>query len=365
MEVYQITKALEQIEKKMKMFAIRIEENDVEQTIVSLERKVEAPDFWNDNKRAQKILQTLKVLKNKYQTFLSLKQTGSDLQELIKETSEQDGELFSMVEMEFLEFQTLFQQFEIEMLLSGENDNQAAIMEINPGAGGTESQDWAEMLYRMYTRFAEKENYKVEVLNFQVGDEAGIKNATLRIEGPYAYGFLKAESGVHRLVRISPFDSGARRHTSFASVHVTPDIEHEIEVEIKESDLKIDTFRSSGAGGQSVNTTDSAVRITHMPTGIVVTCQNERSQISNRDKAMQMLKSKLYQKEQEEAALKKKQLAGEKAEIGFGSQIRSYVFHPYSLVKDHRTNFEVGNVQAVMDGDIKVFIEQYLQKVMT
>lgn len=365
MEVYQITKALEQIEKKMKMFAIRIEENDVEQTIVSLERKVEAPDFWNDNKRAQKILQTLKVLKNKYQTFLSLKQTGSDLQELIKETSEQDGELFSMVEMEFLEFQTLFQQFEIEMLLSGENDNQAAIMEINPGAGGTESQDWAEMLYRMYTRFAEKENYKVEVLSFQVGDEAGIKNATLRIEGPYAYGFLKAESGVHRLVRISPFDSGARRHTSFASVHVTPDIEHEIEVEIKESDLKIDTFRSSGAGGQSVNTTDSAVRITHMPTGIVVTCQNERSQISNRDKAMQMLKSKLYQKEQEEAALKKKQLAGEKAEIGFGSQIRSYVFHPYSLVKDHRTNFEVGNVQAVMDGDIKVFIEQYLQKVMT
>lgn len=364
MEAYQITKALEQIAKKMEMFATRLQENNTVETIQTLEAEMEQSDFWNDNKRAQKTIQILKVLKNKYQTFLSLKETQADLEALLAETSEDDTEIFAMIEMEFIEFQTTFQAFEIEMLLSGENDNQAAILEINPGAGGTESQDWAEMLYRMYTRFSEKEGYKVEVLNFQHGDEAGIKNVTLRIEGAYAYGFLKAESGVHRLVRISPFDSGARRHTSFASVHVTPDIESEIEIEIKESDLKIDTFRSSGAGGQSVNTTDSAVRITHVPTGIVVTCQNERSQISNRDKAMQMLKSKLYQKEQEEAAAKKKQLAGEKAEIGFGSQIRSYVFHPYALVKDHRTNFEVGNVQSVMDGDIKSFIEMYLQKTM-
>lgn len=363
-EAYQITKLLNQIEKKMEMFATRLKENNTVETIQQLEQEMEHPDFWNDNKRAQKTIQTLKMLKNKYQTFLQLQETQSGLIELLAETSESDAEIFTMIELEFIDFQSTFQTFEIEMLLSGENDNQAAIMEINPGAGGTESQDWAEMLYRMYTRFAEKEGYKVEVLNFQNGDEAGIKNATLRIEGPYAYGFLKAESGVHRLVRISPFDSGARRHTSFASVHVTPDIENEIEIEIKDSDLKIDTFRSSGAGGQSVNTTDSAVRITHLPTGIVATCQNERSQISNRDKAMQMLKSKLYQKEQEEAALKKKQLAGEKAEIGFGSQIRSYVFHPYALVKDHRTNFEVGNVQAVMDGDIKAFIENYLQKTM-
>lgn len=364
MEAYQIIKSLNQIEKKMEMFANRLEENNTVATIQTLEQEMEHADFWNDNKRAQKTIQTLKLLKNKYQTFIDLKEMQNDLVILLAETKEEDEDIFAMIESEFLDFEKKFQQFEIEMLLNGENDNQAAIMEINPGAGGTESQDWAEMLYRMYTRFSEKEGYKVEVLNFQNGDEAGIKNATLRIEGPYAYGFLKAESGVHRLVRISPFDSGARRHTSFASVHVTPDIENEIEIEIKESDLKIDTFRSSGAGGQSVNTTDSAVRITHLPTGIVATCQNERSQISNRDKAMQMLKSKLYQKEQEEAALKKKQLAGEKSEIGFGSQIRSYVFHPYSLVKDHRTNFEVGNVQSVMDGDIKAFIETYLQKTM-
>lgn len=365
MEVYQITKTLDKIKQKMTMFATRLEENNTAEKIHSLEREMEKEHFWNDNKHAQKTIQSLKILKNTYQSFEVLQHTQTDLDALLAEMNEDDEELFEMVVAEFLEFQKKFNQFEIEMLLSGENDNQAAILEINPGAGGTESQDWAEMLYRMYTRFSEKEGYKIEILNFQNGDEAGIKNATLRIEGPYAYGFLKVESGVHRLVRISPFDSGARRHTSFASVHVTPDIENEIEIEVKESDLKIDTFRSSGAGGQSVNTTDSAVRITHLPSGIVVTCQNERSQISNRDKAMQMLKSKLYQKEQEEAAAKKKQLAGEKAEIGFGSQIRSYVFHPYSLVKDHRTNFEVGNVQAVMDGEIKGFIENYLQKTMT
>lgn len=364
MEVYQMTKIMTQINQKMQDFTKRAQENEIAEKIAMREHEMEQADFWNDNKHAQKVMQELKALKNQHETLESLTKQAQDINELLGEVNESDAEMFAMVEAEFLAFQEQFNAFEIEMLLSGEHDNCAAIVEINPGAGGTESQDWAEMLYRMYTRFAEKEGFRVEVLNYQSGDEAGVKNVTLRIEGPYAYGFLKAEVGVHRLVRISPFDSGARRHTSFASVSVSPDIEDTIEIEIKESDLKIDTFRSSGAGGQSVNTTDSAVRITHMPSGIVVNCQNERSQIANRDKAMHMLKSKLYQKEQEEAAAKKKQLAGEKAEIGFGSQIRSYVFHPYSLVKDHRTNYEVGNTQAVMDGDIKKFIEQYLQKTM-
>lgn len=364
MEVYQITKIMTQITQKLSDFSKRLEQNQTKETITKLEKEMEDVHFWNDNKHAQTVIQTLKVLKNQYDTLQTLTQMSEDIGLLLTEIDENDAEMFSMVELEFTTLQEQFQQFEIEMLLNGENDNKPAIVEINPGAGGTESQDWAEMLYRMYTRFIEKEGFKAEVLNYQSGDEAGIKNVTLRVEGAFAYGLLKAENGVHRLVRISPFDSGARRHTSFASVSVSPDLDDTIEIDIKESDLKIDTFRSSGAGGQSVNTTDSAVRITHMPTGIVVNCQNERSQIANRDKAMQMLKSKLYQKEQEEALARKKQLAGEKADIGFGSQIRSYVFHPYSLVKDHRTQCEVGNTQAVMDGDIRVFIEQYLQKMM-
>jgi peptide chain release factor 2 len=247
-------------------------------------------------------------------------------------------------------------------MLSEPYDRNSAILQLHPGAGGTESQDWADMLLRMYTRWAEDHGYKVETLDYLAGDEAGIKSVTLLIKGNYAYGYLKAEKGIHRLVRISPFDSSGRRHTSFVSVEVMPEIDNDIEIEIRQEDLKIDTYRSSGAGGQHVNTTDSAVRITHIPTGIVVTCQSERSQIKNRDRAMKILKARLYERQLEEQQKELQSLKGEQSEIGWGNQIRSYVFHPYSMVKDHRTQVEVGNVQAVMDGEIDSFIEAYLRQ---
>ena len=251
--------------------------------------------------------------------------------------------------------------YELQLLLSDPYDQNNAILELHPGAGGTESQDWGSILLRMYTRWAEKKGFKVETLNYLPGDEAGIKSVTLLIKGHNAYGYLKAEKGVHRLVRISPFDSSGRRHTSFVSCDVVPEFTGDIEIEIRTEDLKIDTYRASGAGGQHVNTTDSAVRITHTPTGIVVTCQNERSQIKNRDQAMKMLKAKLYQREIEEKEKAMMDIRGEQKEIGWGSQIRSYVFHPYSMVKDHRTDTEVGNVHAVADGEIDPFIDAYLR----
>jgi peptide chain release factor 2 len=249
----------------------------------------------------------------------------------------------------------------VELLLSGELDSNNAVLEIHPGAGGTESQDWADMLYRMYQRFSDQQNYSFEVLDYQSGDEAGIKSVTFQISGDKAYGYLQSEHGVHRLVRISPFDSGGRRHTSFASVTVIPEMDENVDIEILEKDLKIDTYRSSGAGGQSVNTTDSAVRITHIPSKIVVTVQNERSQIKNRDKAMSILKSRLYQMELEKKQAELDQFRNNSVSNSFGSQIRSYVMHPYSMVKDHRTNMETGNVSKVMDGDIGDFISAYLK----
>jgi peptide chain release factor 2 len=252
-------------------------------------------------------------------------------------------------------------EYELQLLLSEEHDKNNAILELHPGAGGTESQDWGSMLLRMYTRWAEKRGFKVETLDYLPGDEAGIKSVTLLIKGHNAYGYLKAEKGVHRLVRISPFDSSGRRHTSFVSCEVVPEFNDEIEIEVRTEDLKIDTYRASGAGGQHINTTDSAVRITHIPTNVVVTCQSERSQIKNREHAMKMLKAKLYQQKLEEQQAELDEIRGEQKEIGWGSQIRSYVFHPYSLVKDHRTNTEVGNVQAVMDGEIDAFIDAYLR----
>ncbi|NQD68485.1 peptide chain release factor 2, partial [Bacillus haikouensis] len=251
--------------------------------------------------------------------------------------------------------------YELQLLLSEEYDKNNAILELHPGAGGTESQDWGSMLLRMYTRWGEKKGFKVETLDYLPGDEAGIKSVTLAIKGHNAYGYLKAEKGVHRLVRISPFDSSGRRHTSFVSCEVMPEFNEEIEIEIRTEDLKIDTYRASGAGGQHINTTDSAVRITHLPTNVVVTCQSERSQIKNRESAMKMLKAKLYQKRIEEQEQEMAEIRGEQKEIGWGSQIRSYVFHPYSMVKDHRTNTESGNVQGVMDGDIDPFINAYLR----
>jgi peptide chain release factor 2 len=252
--------------------------------------------------------------------------------------------------------------YELNLLLNGEHDQLDAMLELHPGAGGTESQDWAEMLLRMYQRYSESEGFKVDTLDYQSGDEAGVKSVSLSIKGPNAYGLLKAEKGVHRLVRISPFDSSGRRHTSFVSCEVTPQFKNtDIKIEINADDIKIDTYRSSGAGGQHVNTTDSAVRITHQPTGVVVTCQNERSQIKNREQAMQMLKAKLYQRKLEEQRAEIDNIKGEQKEIGWGSQIRSYVFHPYSMVKDHRTNYEVGNTDKVMDGDLSPFIHAYLR----
>ena len=251
---------------------------------------------------------------------------------------------------------------EIRTLLSGELDSKNAIITIHPGAGGTESQDWAEMLMRMYVRWTERRGFKREVMDLQPGDEAGIKNVTFSVQGPYAYGLLLAEAGVHRLVRISPYDQAARRHTSFASLYVWPELDDDIDVEIEEKDLRIDTYRSSGAGGQHVNVTDSAVRLTHLPTGIVVSCQNERSQHKNRASAMRVLKSRIYDMKLKEQQAKLDQLGGEKKDIAFGSQIRSYVLHPYQLVKDHRTKHEVGNVTRVLDGDLDTFIKSYLMK---
>lgn len=321
-----------------------------------------APDFWDDQNTAQAVINEANGLKDIVSRFNHLNETYENLQvsyELIKE--EPDDDLQAELESELKSLTKEMNEFELQLLLSEPYDKNNAILELHPGAGGTESQDWGSMLLRMYTRWAEKKGFKVETLDYLPGEEAGIKSVTLLIKGHNAYGYLKAEKGVHRLVRISPFDASGRRHTSFVSCEVMPEFNEEIDIEVRNEDLKIDTYRSSGAGGQHVNTTDSAVRITHIPTGMVVTCQTERSQIKNRERAMKMLKAKLYQQKIEEKEKELAEIRGEQKEIGWGSQIRSYVFHPYSLVKDHRTNVEVGNVQSVMDGEIDPFIDAYLR----
>lgn len=320
------------------------------------------PDFWNDQQAAQTVISESNALKDQVHEFHKLVEAFENLEltyELVKE--EDDAELRAELEEELSELVDRLSQFELNLLLSGQYDKNNAILELHPGAGGTESQDWGSMLLRMYTRYAEKKGFKVETLDYLPGDEAGIKSVTLAIKGHNAYGYLKAEKGVHRLVRISPFDSSGRRHTSFVSCDVMPEFNDEIEIEVRTEDLKIDTYRASGAGGQHINTTDSAVRITHIPTGVVVSCQTERSQIKNRETAMKMLKAKLYQRKIEEQEEKLAEIRGEQKEIGWGSQIRSYVFHPYSMVKDHRTNTEVGNTQSVMDGDLDIFVNAYLR----
>ncbi|MBM7585916.1 peptide chain release factor 2 [Bacillus pakistanensis] len=320
------------------------------------------PDFWDDQQKAQGIINEGNGLKDLVNEYRDLEETQENLEvtlELVRE--ENDPELHEELENELKELVKRLNEFELQLLLSEEYDKNNAILELHPGAGGTESQDWGSMLLRMYTRWAEKKGFKVETLDYLPGDEAGIKSVTLLIKGHNAYGYLKAEKGVHRLVRISPFDSSGRRHTSFVSCEVMPEFNEEIEIDIRTEDIKVDTYRASGAGGQHINTTDSAVRITHTPTGVVVTCQSERSQIKNREQAMKMLKAKLYQKRIEEQEKELLEIRGEQKEIGWGSQIRSYVFHPYSMVKDHRTNTETGNVQAVMDGDIGAFINAYLR----
>lgn len=321
------------------------------------------PSFWDDQNKAQDIINKNNALKSVVGDYHKLEQQTDDLlttDELLQE--EYDEDMHEILEQDLKTLKSDIDQFELKLLLNGEHDENNAILELHPGAGGTESQDWGSMLLRMYQRFAEQKGFKVETLDYQSGDEAGIKSVTILIKGHNAYGYLKAEKGVHRLVRISPFDSSGRRHTSFVSCDVTPEFNNEkIEIEVNSEDITVDTYRASGAGGQHVNTTDSAVRITHQPTGIVVTCQNERSQIKNREQAMKMLKAKLYQKELEEQAAALDEIRGEQKEIGWGSQIRSYVFHPYAMVKDHRTNEETGNTNAVMDGDIEPFIDAYLR----
>jgi peptide chain release factor 2 len=318
-----------------------------------------APGFWDDPEKAQDVGRKRARVEKRIASGTSFDSKSEDLEallELQREGEQVDADIEALLE----QLESEVTAVELTMKLSGEHDDRDAILGIHPGAGGTESQDWAEMLLRMYLRYAERKGWSSEILEYQSGEEAGLKSATVMVRGDFAYGYLKAERGVHRLVRISPFDAAKRRHTSFASVYVYPDIDEDIEVEINDKDLRIDTYRSSGAGGQHVNVTDSAVRITHLPTNIVVTCQNERSQHKNRDVAMRLLRSRLYQVEVEKRKEEQTKIEGEKKEIGFGSQIRSYVLQPYQLVKDLRTGHEVGDPSRILDGDLDGFIEAYL-----
>ena len=333
-----------------------------EKELAELEKQTTQNEFCSDAENSSKVLKKITSLKNKVNNFKKVK---SELDNLVDMNGllqlEEDEELTKELLHNTFELKKEIDKLEITTLLSGKYDINNAIITIHPGAGGTEAQDWAEMLYRMYTRWANANGYEVKELDYLDGEEAGLKSVTFLVSGDYAYGYLKGEMGVHRLVRISPFDAGGRRHTSFASVEVLPEIAEDIEVDINPDDLRIDTYRASGAGGQHVNKTSSAIRITHIPTNIVVACQSERSQIQNRETAMKMLKSKLINLKEKEQKEKIEDLKGVQMDIAWGSQIRSYVFCPYTLVKDHRTNYEVGNVQAVMDGDLNGFMDAYLK----
>jgi len=327
--------------------------------LAKIEEQASAPDFWNDQEKAQKVLQQRSRIERAINTAESQARLVDDIEVLFEFAADDEGSATELRES-LKRLETAVEESETQMLLGGENDGRNAIVAINAGAGGTDAQDWAEMLLRMYLRWSERRGFKTEMIDFQPGEEAGIKSATFRMEGDYAYGLMTCEVGVHRLVRMSPFNSGQSRETSFASVFVTPEIDDDIEVEILDKDLRVDTYRSTGAGGQHINTTDSAVRITHLPTGIVVTCQNQRSQHQNRDVAMRVLKSRLYELEIEKKQAETNKLAESKRDISFGSQIRNYVMHPYRLVKDVRTKFESSDVDGVLAGDIDDFIKEYL-----
>ncbi len=333
-----------------------------EKEIGSLEAEISTPDFWQNQEKANNVIKTLKTLKIIRDPFLNIESQYKELEELLSITDQDDISSLSHLKGDLQKLKVQLDAFEFKSLLNQKEDSLNAILSINAGAGGTEATDWANMLLRMYTKWAEKRSYTLQRIDVLPGEEAGIKNVTIIVKGPYAYGYLKSEIGVHRLVRISPFDANKRRHTSFASVDIIPEISDEIKIDIKPSDLKIDTFRAGGRGGQHVNVTDSAVRVTHIPTGIVVQCQNERSQHKNKSMAMKVLKARLYEREREE---KKKEITKhyeEKKKIEWGSQIRSYVLHPYSMVKDHRTNYETSNTQAVLNGNLDSFMEAYLKK---
>lgn len=360
---YETHKAIEDAQQTLADLSESLDLEGRKKRIAEIDEIISAPDFWNNPEGGQAIMQEKKRLESKVDKYNVLAGKMEDLEVMIELAKEEpDADLEQDIVDTLAEITKELDAFELETILNGNYDDNNAILSIHPGAGGTESQDWAEMLYRMYVRWAERHGYKVEVLDYLDGDEAGIKSVTMLIEGENAYGYLKSEKGVHRMVRISPFDASGRRHTSFTAVEVMPEVENDTTIEIDDKDLKVDTYRSSGAGGQHVNKTESAVRITHIPTGIVVQCQNERSQIQNRATAMKMLTSRLVEEKIKQQEAEIARLQGEQQDIGWGSQIRSYVFHPYTLVKDHRTNFEKGNVGAVMDGEIDEFINAWLKQ---
>ncbi len=351
------------LEKPIDELGIALDIEGAKEAVKKLEEESLAPDFYNDMKSSQKVLQKIKEQNTKIERFNALRTDWEDISTLVElAIAEDDDTLLEEISTGFESLKEKIENMKLETLLSGPYDKSNAIITLHAGAGGTEAQDWCQMLYRMYNMWAEMRGYKVSVLDILDGDEAGLKGASILIEGLNAYGFAKCEKGIHRLVRISPFDSAGRRHTSFASVEVMPDIEDDIEININPDDLRIDTYRASGAGGQHVNKTSSAIRITHIPTGVVVACQNERSQFQNKDAAMKMLKAKLMELAEAEQKERIEDIKGVQKEIAWGSQIRSYVFHPYNMVKDHRTNYEVGNIGAVMDGRIDEFINDYLRK---
>lgn len=355
-------RVIEKLKNRIDKIYIALNLENQEEELKKLESKTLKEGFWNNSAESNSVLKQIKDIKNKLKLYTDLNAQILDLIDLNELLNiEPDEELEKQLNALTKTAEKSIEKFEIQTLLSGKYDKNNAIITLHPGAGGTESQDWVEMLYRMYSRWANKNGYTIKELEYLEGDEAGIKSVTALVEGENAYGYLKCEHGVHRLVRISPFDAGGRRHTSFASLEVLPEITDDIEIDINPNDLRIDTYRSSGAGGQHINKTDSAVRITHIPTGIVTSCQSERSQTMNKETAMRMLKSKLLDLKEKENKEKIEDLKGIQKDIAWGSQIRSYVFCPYTMVKDHRTNYEVGNIEAVMNGEIDDFIEEYLK----
>lgn len=354
---------INKLQPKVKSLEEALKISDSKKRLETLELETGKAGFWDNSESSRKVLSEISRLKSKVKEFTKLKNEFEDLSVLVEMScQENDESSVDEIQADLNRFKKELENQTLTTLLTGEYDNQNAILTFHSGAGGTEAQDWVEMLCRMYSKWAEKHNYKVKILDFLDGEEAGLKSASLLIEGENAYGFLKGENGVHRLVRVSPFDSSGRRHTSFASLEVIPEINDEIKIDISPEDIKMDVFRASGAGGQHVNKTSSAVRLTHIPTGIVVACQNERSQFQNRDTAMKILKSKLIEIKEREHLEKIEDIKGVQKEIAWGSQIRSYVFMPYTLVKDHRTSYEMGNVEAVMNGELDGFIHEYLKQ---
>ncbi|HDK7157136.1 TPA: peptide chain release factor 2 [Clostridium botulinum] len=361
LEIQEIINNSYELKNTIKEIGESLDIEKLKNSISELQNKMQNPNFWNDIKEAQKITSEEKYLKDKLSKYNYLKNTIEDIIGLSQMLSEEDDDMGKEILSEYKNIKEEIDRFKIETLLSGEYDRNNAIMTLHSGVGGTDAQDWTDMLFRMYTRWAEKEGFTVKIMDLLEAEDAGIKSVTLKVTGEFVYGYLKGEKGIHRLVRISPFNANGKRQTSFASIEVLPELTDDQEIEIKSEDLKIDTYRAGGAGGQHVNKTESAVRITHIPTGIIVQCQNERSQHTNKETAMKVLKSRLVELKERSHKEKIEDLTGELKDMGWGSQIRSYVFHPYNLVKDHRTGAETSNVDAVMNGDINIFIIEYLK----